>query len=232
MRYKMILIVFLIAAALILCGCSQHNPEKVILDYLEDKYEESFVIKSSYTGDGGTYAWVTPEDMESMVFRAEMTHDELHFYDNYPSVLVSGEISEKVRALLAPDSSDLFICTETSLEYVNDSDKDTTPDQHLEENPSDRFYIYILAEEGDMELADLEEKAGSIKDKLGFDRCTIRLSVMPAYYLESIKARWEEKGTFSADDAQASLSTDGEYAEIALDGATEEIEIDEEDLVE
>lgn len=82
-------------------GCMSNSKEKDILSYLEDKYNESFVIENFNSGNkfvnqyGGDEAILHPEVDENLAFLAGTVDNQNGgYYDNYSLVKLADELKQ------------------------------------------------------------------------------------------------------------------------------------------
>ena len=105
MRKKLILLISVIfLMGNIGCLMNKQENRKLLLSYMENKYQEEFVYKESYAGQYGaeyTYAVLESTDYPGWEILARVTWiDGLVCYeDNYPAYLLQGKIESEMKRI-------------------------------------------------------------------------------------------------------------------------------------
>lgn len=137
------------------CGMSNEKAEKIILEKLEEKYGEPFVVAAigenwgamnSSTIKGNCY----PEADSSRRFQVEINRDTEIVYDKYLNEVVGKNEEENIETLVKQvwEESIVQVTNDTGMVYPEESNKEMTFKEFLDLYPNDwqMVFIYIKGE--------------------------------------------------------------------------------------
>lgn len=132
------------------CGMSNQKAQKIILEKLEEKYGEPFVVAAigeswgamnSSTIKGNCY----PEADSSRRFQVEINRDTEIVYDKYLNKVVGKNEEENIEALVSQvwEESIIQVTNDTGMVYPEENNKEMTFKEFLESYPSDWQLVHI-----------------------------------------------------------------------------------------
>ncbi len=132
------------------CGMSNQKAEKIILEKLEQKYGEPFVVAAigeswgamnSSTIKGNCY----PEADSSRRFQVEINRNTEIVYDKYLNEVVGKNEEESIEALVKQvwEDSIIQVSNDTGMVYPEESNKEMTFKEFLELYPNDWQMVFI-----------------------------------------------------------------------------------------
>lgn len=150
-----IAIVMLIAAV----SCSGSGIEKTAENALKEKYGVSFkALESEKMDSDSAYVWLRPDGIPDAVVKSAVNDDGSGLLDNYITVRLCHETTDKVKDSLSDYKGDYYVHTDNSLEWTHDTDYDITAAEYVRKNPVDYFVISIILDSKNAVLDALREE--------------------------------------------------------------------------
>ncbi len=112
-KHLRLMILILTGISLVGCSSQRDKAARILLQTLEDRYEEEFVI-DSMGNSWGTFddstikAWVYPKDNEDHIFKAQIKKDFSRVDDQYMNLTMANKVTDALTSLLEPITDDEF----------------------------------------------------------------------------------------------------------------------------
>lgn len=133
------------------CGCSSEAKEKKIAEKtLHEKYGAEFQCDIVRDYDSKSfYAWCRSGDAR---FKALVGKKKSYgCLDNYVPAKIAAHMAEDVSVKLKSMGYDYYVIAENSMEFITEDNTEMSVREYLEKHPGDRFGIYIMVPEDDVE---------------------------------------------------------------------------------
>ena len=175
MRERIIITFVAILTILVIsggCKVMNDNEMKAAAEKaMADKYGESFkAIEAEAIDRDSSYVWLRPDRIPAAVVKAAVNKDGTGLSDNYITVKLCHETSEKVEWDLRHYTGDYYVHTDNSLEYTSADDKSITAAEYVSDNPADYFVVSVIINAGNADMNALCEELIKAANALDLNR--------------------------------------------------------------
>lgn len=165
-RLPLALIVILLLS--ILSGCKDGYEQKMVYDYLEDKYGETFEYSSPWGNSlyGDHELFVTCDSLDSSIYVVVKDYRETTrtFHDNYVAVMYEEQTEQFMRDCIGEFFSDYHLYYDTPFEpCADDLNKQSTFEEYI----SDQTYVMHISVAVPIDSIENREQILKMIEKLG-----------------------------------------------------------------
>lgn len=151
-------LVMIVMIATLIPGCENkyQKVERIILETLEERYDEEFVVDSignSWgTADDTTIkAYVYPVNKKDKMFKVAIKKDYSHVMDMYLPILMSEKLTTYINMNYKTSFEKIAYAHVTSLEFIEEEDNNLTLEEYFHKYPNSsvviKFYLKVNSED-------------------------------------------------------------------------------------
>lgn len=182
-------------SALGLSGCENSKEEwkQQAKELLSEKYGEEFEILSlgeSYGNDGNkTYTVIcAPEEDGTCRFEAKIEKDGSYFQDGYISTLISNDMEQRFSEKIRVYADSFYIHVAPGSKFVDSENTEMTLEEFLQENPKNRFAVYVAVNEtAEEEKSKILEAVQEVLDMQKAISGSLDVSFLPEEKLDELQ---------------------------------------------